>query len=307
MMARTKLPFVFGKNAYKTHSNPILAEPYYFVNGEFKLSEKDARTVYNPATGASIGMIPNNGAAETTEAIAAAEKAFPEWAARSARDRSVILRKFQGLMEKHHADLAAIMTRENGKPLAEAGGESVYSSRFFEWYAGEAERVYGDIIPSAKGQGMRTIVQKRPVGVVGIVTPWNFPSAMVTRAAAGALAAGCTVVIKPSEETPFTALALCQIAIEAGVPSGVFNVVMGDAKAIGDTLTDSFAVRKISFTGSTRVGKELMVRSAQTVKKVAMELGGNAPCIIFDDADMTRAVDGAFNAKFRNCGQICIC
>ena len=300
-------PFVFGKDLFKTHDSPILAEPYYFVNGEFKVATKGATNVLNPSTGASIGMIPNNGTAETNEAIAAAEKAFPEWAGRSARERAVVLRKFQSLMEKYHADLAAIITREAGKPLAEAGGENVYSSRFIEWYAAEAERVYGDIIPSAKGHGMRTIVQKRPVGVVGIVTPWNFPTAMITRAAGGALAAGCTVVIKPSEETPFSALALCQIASEAGVPSGVFNVVMGQAKEIGDALTDSFAVRKISFTGSTRVGKELMARSAQTVKKVAMELGGNAPCIIFDDADMNRAVDGAMAAKFRNAGQTCVC
>ena len=301
------LPFTFGKQLYKTHATPILATPLYFVGGQFKTATANAITVLNPATGKSIGSIPFNGTTETNEAINAAQKAFPEWAARSARDRAVVLRKFQSLMEKYQDDLAAIMTRENGKPLAEAGGENVYSSRFFEWYAAEAERVYGDIIPSAKGTGMRTIVQKRPVGVVGIITPWNFPSAMVTRAVAGALAAGCTVVVKPSEETPFTALALCQIAVEAGVPSGVINVVMGDAKAIGDALTTSFTVRKISFTGSTKVGKHLMAQSAQTVKKLAMELGGNAPCIIFDDADMARAVDGAFNAKFRNCGQICIC
>ena len=299
-------PFVFGKDRYKTHDAPILDKPYYYLRGEF-IEAPTSVAVVNPATGTPIGVIPDNGVDETSEAIAAAQQAFPEWAARSARDRAVILRKFQQLMEKYHQDLAAIITREAGKPLAEAGGENTYSSRFIEWYASEAERVYGDIIPSSKGTGMRTLVTKKPVGVVGIVTPWNFPSAMITRAAGGALAAGCTVVIKPSELTPFSALALCQIATEAGVPRGVFNVVLGHPKAIGDTIADSFAVRKISFTGSTRVGKELMTRSAQTVKKLAMELGGNAPLIVFDDADMSRAVDGAMTAKFRNAGQTCVC
>ena len=303
----SRMIFNFSETSYRK-SPVILSTPFNYIDGKF-VSPSDAKqvlSVENPATYEPLGVIPNSGALETEQAIAAAQKAFPAWANMLPRDRAVILRKWADLLMKHQDNLAAIITRECGKPIAEAVGENAYSARYVEWYAGEAERVYGDIIGGPR-HNIRTTVIKQPVGVVGIITPWNFPSAMITRAAAGALAAGCTVVVKPSEFTPFSALALAELAHEAGIPKGVFNVVTGDAAQIGKALTTSFDVRKISFTGSTRTGKILMKDSCDTVKKLAMELGGNAPCIIFRDADMDRAVDGIMASKFRNAGQTCIC
>ena len=298
--------FSFGAAAYCSNDKPILAAPYNYIDGAFAASSRAPMTVLNPCTNASIGLCPNSGSEETEAAIVAASRAFGPWSATTARTRAVALRRLADLMMANQQDLAAILARESGKPLAEAAGEVAYSARYVEWYAGEAERTYGDIVPDPRG-GVRTTVVKRPVGVVGIITPWNFPSAMVTRAAAGALAAGCTAVVKPSELTPFSALALCQLAEAAGIPRGALNVVVGDAKAIGSALVDSFDVRKLSFTGSTRVGKALMRGCADTVKRTAMELGGNAPLIVCEDADISRAVEGAMAAKFRNAGQTCIC
>jgi succinate-semialdehyde dehydrogenase/glutarate-semialdehyde dehydrogenase len=299
--------FSFAETAYAT-SPTILSGAYNYFDGKFvsPSNTKQVLSVENPATHQSLGVVPNFGEAETEQAIKAAQQAFPGWANVLPRERAVLLRKWSDLMMKHQENLAAIITRESGKPLTEALGENTYSARYVEWYAGEAERVYGDIIGGPR-HNVRTTVTKQPVGVVGIITPWNFPSAMITRAAAAALAAGCTVVVKPSELTPFSALALAQLAHEAGIPRGVFNIVTGDAAAIGKTLTSSFDVRKISFTGSTRTGKLLMKDSCDTVKKLAMELGGNAPCIVFRDADIDRAVEGIMMSKFRNAGQTCIC
>lgn len=286
----------------------VMDQPWYFIDNNFISPASGDQTldVVNPATQKKIGVIPFNGVAETKQAIAAAEAAFPQWSKTMPRDRAVLLRKWHDLLMQHQDNLAAILTRECGKPIAEAVGENTYSARFLDWYAGEAERVYGDIIGGPR-PGVRTTVVKQPVGVVGVVTPWNFPSAMITRAVGGALAAGCTVVVKPSELTPFSALALAQLAVEAGFPKGVLNIVMGDAPAIGTALTESPIVRKLSFTGSTKTGKLLMKQSCDTVKKLAMELGGNAPCIVFEDADVERAVNGIMASKFRNAGQTCVC
>ncbi len=263
-------------------------------------------TVYNPATGVAIGRVPNLGAAETREAIEAAHRAFPAWSGLLAKERSAILRRWYELQLAHAEEIAQIMTAEQGKPLAEARGEVAYGASFVEFYAEEAKRVYGETIPTHK-KGGRILVQKQPVGVVGAITPWNFPFAMITRKVSPALAVGCTVVIKPAPDTPLTALALGELARQAGIPDGVLNIVTGDAEAIGKELTSNPLVRAITFTGSTRVGKILMEQSASTVKKVSLELGGNAPFIVFDDADLDKAVDGAMASKFRNMGQTCVC
>ena len=264
------------------------------------------QAVYNPATGAVVGHVPEFGATEAREAISAAEAALPAWRALKAGDRAAILKRWHALVMEHTEALAAILVAEQGKPLAEARGEVLYAASFIEWFAEEARRVYGDIIPSHK-EGARILVTKAPVGVVAAITPWNFPAAMVTRKLAPALAAGCTCILKPAPDTPFTALALVALAEEAGVPAGVINVITGDAIAIGGELTASPVVRKLSFTGSTAVGKHLMAQCAPTLKKLSLELGGNAPFIVFDDADIDAAVEGAIASKYRNAGQTCVC
>lgn len=266
----------------------------------------DAIPVTNPATGAVIGLVPNLGAPETRRAIDAAQAVQPEWAARTAKERSVILRRWFDLLVTHQNDLAALLTAEQGKPLAEAKGEILYGASFVEWFAEEARRLYGDVIPG-HARDKRIVVVKQPVGVVAAITPWNFPNAMITRKVAPALAAGCTIVLKPAAQTPFSALALAALAEEAGVPPGAFSVVTGSARAIGAEMTSNPIVRKLTFTGSTEVGAELMRQSAGTVKKLGLELGGNAPFIVFDDADLDAAVEGALIAKFRNNGQTCVC
>ena len=250
--------------------------------------------------------MPNFGAAETKAAIEAAHRAFPGWSGLLAKERSAILRRWFDLQLKHAEELARLMTAEQGKPLAEARGEVAYAASFVEWFAEEAKRVYGETIPHFK-KGGRIIVHRQPIGVVGAITPWNFPLAMITRKVAPALAVGCTVVVKPAPDTPLSALALAALAQEAGFPDGVLNVITGDAEAIGKELTSNPLVRAITFTGSTRVGKILMEQCASTVKKVSLELGGNAPFIVFDDADLDKAVEGAIASKFRNMGQTCVC
>ena len=263
--------------------------------------------VLDPATGLAIGTVPDMGAAETRRAIDAASAAWPEWRAKTGKERGAVLRRWFDLIIAHADDLAAIMTAECGKPLAEARGEVTYGASFVEWFAEEAKRVYGDLIPH-HAPGKRILVTKQPVGVVGAITPWNFPNAMITRKCAPALAVGCPVVVKPSELTPYSALALAELASRAGVPPGVFNVVVGaDAPAIGRELCANPTVRKIGFTGSTAVGKLLAAQASSTVKKVSLELGGNAPFIVFDDADIELAVEGALVSKFRNAGQTCVC
>jgi succinate-semialdehyde dehydrogenase/glutarate-semialdehyde dehydrogenase len=262
--------------------------------------------VTNPASGDKLGVIPNMGSAETKRAIAAASQALPAWAARTAKDRAIILRRWFDLMIQNEADLATLMTAEQGKPLAESKGEIAYAASFIEWFAEEGKRLYGDIIPGHQAD-KRILVLRQPVGVVAAITPWNFPSAMITRKAGPALAAGCTMVLKPATQTPFSALALAELAVRAGIPAGVFNVVSGSASAIGAEMTTNPTVRKVTFTGSTEVGKKLMVQCAGTVKKLSLELGGNAPFIVFDDADLDAAVQGAIASKYRNTGQTCVC
>ena len=278
-----------------------------FVAGEW-VDAADGSTidVYNPATGELIGTVPSLGRKETARAIAAADAAWPGWRKMTAHERSRIIRRWYELIIEHQDDLAMIMTVEQGKPLAESRGEVVYGASFVEWFAEEAKRVYGDTIPMGQ-PGKRIIVIKQPVGVCAAITPWNFPSAMITRKAAPALAVGCPVVIKPAAQTPFSALALAELAREAGVPPGVFNVLTGPAGEIGAELTENPVVRKLSFTGSTAVGKMLMRQCADTVKKISLELGGHAPFIVFDDADLDEAVAGAVASKYRNSGQTCVC
>lgn len=262
--------------------------------------------VVNPATGDVLARIPNLGFAETRQAIDAAAAAFPAWSARPARQRAAVLRAWHDLITANREELAALMTLEQGKPLAEARGEVDYSAGYVQLYSEEATRAYGDIIP-APSPDRRILVQRQPVGVVAVITPWNFPLAMIARKVAPALAAGCTVVAKPSELTPLSAFALASLALRAGVPPGAFNVVTGDAAPIGRAIMESNAVRKISFTGSTAVGRLLMAGAAATVKRVSLELGGNAPFLVFDDADVPVAVRGLLGAKFRNAGQTCVC
>jgi succinate-semialdehyde dehydrogenase/glutarate-semialdehyde dehydrogenase len=265
--------------------------------------------VTNPATGALIGTVPDMADGETREAIAAAERAMPSWRGRSGKERAQILKKWFDLIVAATGDLARIMTTEQGKPLTEARGEVAYAASFVEWFAEEAKRVYGDVIP-APVSDKRIFTVKQPVGVCAAITPWNFPAAMITRKVAPALAAGCAVVVKPSEYTPLTALALAELAGRAGIPPGILNVVTGSAASaplIGKELTSNPVVRKLSFTGSTEVGRLLMAESAQTLKKLSLELGGNAPFIVFDDADLDAAIEGAMASKFRNSGQTCVC
>lgn len=276
-----------------------------FVDGQWLTAEKTIK-VHNPATTEVLGSVPDFGKIETEKAVGSAEKAFMTWREKTAKDRANLLRKWYELIIANQEDLAYILTSEQGKSLKEARGEIQYGANFIEWFAEEAKRVYGDVIP-ANIKDHHIIVIKQPIGVVGAITPWNFPCAMITRKCAPALAAGCTVVLKPSSLTPFTALAMAELAQRAGIPAGVINVITGNAEIIGKTLSASDIVRKISFTGSTEIGKLLMQQSASTVKKISLELGGNAPFIVFDDADIDEAVRGAIASKFRNSGQTCVC
>ena len=278
-----------------------------YVDGHW-LDAKSGETtgVVNPADGQVIGTVPAFAAAETRAAIEAANRAFPAWRAKTAKERAQILRKWYDLMMANQEDLAIIMTAEQGKPMAESRGEIGYGGSFIEWFAEEGKRAYGDVIPPHLSD-RRIVVTKEPVGVVAMITPWNFPNAMITRKAGPALAAGCTVVARPATATPFSALALCELGERAGIPPGVFNVITGPSGDVGGELTANPIVRKLSFTGSTEVGKILLEQCAHTVKKVSMELGGNAPFIVFDDADMDSAVSGAIASKYRNTGQTCVC
>jgi succinate-semialdehyde dehydrogenase / glutarate-semialdehyde dehydrogenase len=290
-----------------TLKDPALLRQQCYVDGEWIAADGGGTIkVTNPATGGVIGTIPNLGVAETRRAIEAAAAAFPAWAAKTARERATILRRWNDLMLAHADDLAVLMTAEQGKPLAEARGEVIYAASFIEWFAEEAKRVYGDVIPGHQPD-KRIIVLRQPVGVVAAITPWNFPAAMITRKAGPALAAGCTFVCKPATQTPYSALAMAELAHRAGVPKGVFSVVTGSASAIGGEMTSNPIVRKLTFTGSTEIGKKLMVQCAGTLKKVSLELGGNAPFIVFDDADLDAAVQGAIASKYRNTGQTCVC
>ncbi|MFY8105298.1 MAG: NAD-dependent succinate-semialdehyde dehydrogenase [Elstera sp.] len=288
-------------------TDTALFRQHAYINGQWVAADAGATlSVDNPATGATIGAVPNMGAAETRRAIDAASVAFPLWAARPAKERANILSRWADLITQHVEDLAQIMTAEQGKPLAEARGEILSGAAYIQWFAEEGRRVYGDVIPQPRS-GQRLLVVKQPVGVCGAITPWNFPSSMIARKAGAALAVGCTLVIKPSDLTPFSALALAELAERAGLPAGVLNIVFGEAAPIGDELCFNPKVKKITFTGSTAVGKLLLGKAAQTVKKVSMELGGNAPFIVFDDADVDAAVAGAILSKYRNAGQTCVC
>ncbi|MDR4124732.1 NADP-dependent succinate-semialdehyde dehydrogenase [Yanghanlia caeni] len=288
-------------------NTPTLFRQQCYVAGAWCDADQGAVIeVTNPATHETLGSVPRMGAAETRRAIEAANDAWPQWRAMPARERAAILRRWHGLMHRHADDLARIMTLEQGKPLAEARGEVAYAAAYFEWFAEEAKRAYGDTIPSPS-PNTRIVVLKEPVGVCAAITPWNFPAAMITRKAAAALAAGCPIMVKPASQTPFSALALAVLAEEAGVPPGVFSVVTGSASEIGGEMTGNPLVRKLSFTGSTEVGRTLMQQTASTIKKVSMELGGNAPFIVFDDADLDAAVQGAIASKYRNTGQTCVC
>ena len=286
-------------------SNPYLLQTGAVIHGQW-LTAPDHFPVINPATGETLAQVAKGGADLAEQAVSAASQAYLTWRQTTAKHRAQVLRRWADLMMTHQEDLAQLLTAEQGKPLSESRGEVAYAASFLEWFAEEGKRAYGDVIPSHKPDA-RILVLKEPVGVVAAITPWNFPLAMVTRKLGPALAAGCTVVLKPSEETPLSAHALAVLGHEAGVPPGVINVVSGDAVAIGGAWMASEAVRKVTFTGSTRVGKLLMKQAADTLKKVSLELGGNAPFIVFDDADIDAAVTGAMASKFRNTGQTCVC
>jgi succinate-semialdehyde dehydrogenase/glutarate-semialdehyde dehydrogenase len=287
--------------------DPTLLRQQCYVDGAWINADSGGTIeVTNPASGAAIGTVPSLGAAETRRAIEAAAAAFPAWAARTAKDRASILRRWNDLMLENADDLAVLMTAEQGKPLAEARGEVAYAASFIEWFAEEGKRVYGDVIPGHQPD-KRIVVLRQPIGVVAAITPWNFPAAMITRKAGPALAAGCSFVCKPATQTPYSALAMAELAHRAGVPKGVFSVVTGPATVIGTEMTSNPIVRKLTFTGSTDIGKKLMAQCAGTLKKVSLELGGNAPFIVFDDADLDAAVQGAIASKYRNTGQTCVC
>ncbi|MCZ4344425.1 NAD-dependent succinate-semialdehyde dehydrogenase [Devosia neptuniae] len=288
----------------RTLADPTLLRTQSLINGQFIGEATTA--VLNPANGEPIAKVPHHGAAEATEAVEAAQAAFHPWAARTAKDRGAILRKWFELIIANRDDLATILTSEQGKPFAEALGEIDYAASYVEFYAEEAKRIAGELLPAHRADA-RIMVLRQPIGVVAAITPWNFPAAMITRKVGPALAAGCTVVLKPAPETPLTALALAELAQRAGFPAGTLNVITGDAIAIGGVLTSHPKVRLVGFTGSTEVGRILMRQAAGTVKKVALELGGNAPFIVFEDADLDAAVDGAILSKFRNMGQTCVC
>ena len=287
--------------------DPKLFRQQCYIDGKWvDADDKATITVKNPATGEALGTIPKLGANETRRAIEAAEKAWPAWRSKTAKERANILRKWYDLMMANQDDLAVILTMEQGKPLAEAKGEIVYGASFIEWFAEEGKRIYGDVIPQHQPD-KRIVVIKQPIGVVAAITPWNFPNAMITRKAAPALAAGCPIVIKPATQTPYSAFAMAELAERAGVPAGILSVVTGTASAIGGEMSANPIVRMLTDTGSTEIGKLLMEQCAATVKKVSMELGGNAPFLVFDDADLDAAVDGAMLSKFRNTGQTCVC
>ena len=285
--------------------DPTLFRQECYINGTW-VDSKDRIEVLNPADNSVIGSVPSLGGDETQKAIKAGQDAYVLWRKLTAQERSGYLRKWFDLIVSHKADLAYIMTSEQGKPLVEAEGEILYGAAYVEWFAEEAKRVYGDTIPMSQ-KGKRIVVLKEPVGVCAAITPWNFPSAMITRKAAPALAAGCSVIVKPAAQTPFSALALAELAHRAGIPKGVFNVITGPAREIGAEFTSSPIIRKLSFTGSTPVGKQLMAACSETVKKVSLELGGHAPFIVFDDADIDAAVADAVASKYRNAGQTCVC
>jgi succinate-semialdehyde dehydrogenase / glutarate-semialdehyde dehydrogenase len=295
------------ENAASEWKDARLFREACYVDGQWiQANSGQTISVDNPATGEIIGTVPKLGAAETRQAIDAANRAFPAWSKKTAKERAVILRRWFDLMMQNQEDLARLMTLEQGKPLAESKGEVAYAAAFLEWFGEEAKRIYGDTIPQHQPD-KRIVVIKQPIGVVACITPWNFPLAMITRKAGPALGAGCTVVIKPASQTPFSALALAELAERAGVPKGVLNIVTGSAKEIGAELTGNPLVRKLSFTGSTEIGKVLMAQCAGTIKKLSLELGGNAPFIVFDDADLDAAVEGAIASKYRNTGQTCVC
>lgn len=288
-------------------SDSALFRQQCYINGNWaNAADGSVLDVTNPANGALLGTTPNMGATETRRAIEAAAAALPGWRGMTAAERGVILRRWNDLILEHREDLAQLMTAEQGKPLAESRGEVAYGASFIDWFAEEGKRIYGDTIPQHMAD-KRILVLKQPVGVCAAITPWNFPNAMITRKAGAALAAGCTMVIKPAEATPYSAFALCELAERAGLPPGVINVVTGDPREIGGELTSNPAVRKLSFTGSTGVGKLLMKQCADSLKKLSLELGGNAPFIVFDDADLDKAVEGALASKYRNSGQTCVC
>lgn len=287
--------------------NPDLLKQQVFIDGLW-MDAADGKSfaVTNPATGETIAQVPTVSTEQVEQAVQAAEAALNAWKNMTAKERSVLLRKWFDLIVANQEDLAVILSTEQGKPLTESRGEILYGASFIEWFAEEAKRTYGDVIPHDK-QGRRLVVIKQPVGVVAVITPWNFPNAMIARKVGPALAAGCTVVIKPASETPLSALALIVLAEQAGIPKGVLNVVTGSSREIGEVLTTHPVVKKVSFTGSTQVGKLLMKQCSSTMKKISMELGGNAPFIVFEDADLDRAVKGAMASKFRNSGQTCVC
>ena len=288
--------------------DPALLRQQAYVDGAWTDADgRGTREVINPATGERLGTVPDMGATETRRAIEAASKAFPLWAAKTAKERAAVLRRWFDLMMANQDDLALLMTAEQGKPLAESQGEIAYAASFIEWFAEEGKRLYGDVIPGHQGD-KRILVLRQPVGVVAAITPWNFPAAMITRKAGPALAAGCTFVCKPAMQTPYSALAMAELGARAGLPAGVLNIVTGNnAAEIGGEMTSNPVVRKLTFTGSTQVGKRLMAQCAGTLKKLSLELGGNAPFIVFDDADLDSAVAGALASKYRNTGQTCVC
>lgn len=287
--------------------DPSLLRHQAYIGGEWQAADSDATfEVFDPATGESLGTVPKMGAAETARAIEAAQAAWAGWRMKTAKERAAILRRWFDLVIANSDDLALILTTEQGKPLAEAKGEIAYAASFIEWFAEEGKRVAGDTLPTPDAN-KRIVIVKEPIGVCAAITPWNFPAAMIARKVGPALAAGCPIVVKPAESTPFSALAMAFLAERAGVPKGVLSVVIGDPKAIGTEITSNPIVRKLSFTGSTAVGRLLMAQSAPTVKKLTLELGGNAPFIVFDDADLDAAVEGAIASKYRNNGQTCVC
>jgi succinate-semialdehyde dehydrogenase/glutarate-semialdehyde dehydrogenase len=291
----------FSLNDHKLFRNQC------YIDGCWHDAESKATIdVINPATGSRIGTIPKMGTEETRRAVEAANRSWPAWRARNAGERAKILRRWAELMLENQEDLARLMTAEQGKPLSESKGEIAYAASFIEWFSEEARRVYGDVIPPHQND-KRIVVIRQPIGVCAAITPWNFPAAMITRKAGAALAVGCTMVVKPATATPYSALALAELAQRAGIPAGVFNVVTGASSAIGSELTDNPLIRKLTFTGSTEIGKQLMEQCAGTMKKISMELGGNAPFIVFDDADVDAAVEGALISKYRNTGQTCVC
>src|SRR5262245_42111589 len=285
--------------------DPKLFREQCYIGGEW-VGGANTIPVRNPATQAVLGTVPRLGAEEARRAVDAAERAWPAWRAKTGKERAAVLRKWFELMMANQEDLAQILTAEQGKPLAEARGEIAYGASFIEWFAEEAKRVYGDTVPSP-WTDKRIVVIKQPIGVAALITPWNFPNAMITRKAGPALASGCPVVIKPAGQTPYSALAMAELGERAGIPKGVLNVITGDSKAIGAELCANSKVRKLSFTGSTETGRVLMRQSAETIKKLSLELGGNAPFIVFDDADLDAAVEGALASKYRNAGQTCVC